>query len=451
MDLGPGGGQPCQYRLLPWGGLRYCPTCADLGNGRSSTNQSSRLRGDSASPVPTVQRLHLSILLQHPINIQGATFVGEASFRNATFPGGANFSEAEFQKDACFTGAQFHSGAGRFISAGFHGDADFGMAGFAVKAEFQDARFSGAASFQSAPLAIADFSRASFGSDSDFSHAALGLADFTSTAFLSEVDFTGTTFSKSVRFVGDGNNLVFARGAVASFLDSSFMVPQGVIFHHVFLGRALLCGIDVREMDFTDVEWAPRSSWVPLLRPAGLFGVADELAPRDKHRGRDYALIGKLYRQLKHNYEEQRDPITAGDFHYGEMRMRRLSRPHRRKSVTFLKRNLSFLALYEWVSGYGEDYRRPVAWIAVVIFISALLFALVPAFGLVTNPPSGQSQPVHGFWRPLLHSVMCFLLRGDRPFGPEGLWGQYLSLVEGTIGAPLIAMLVLALNRRFKR
>jgi hypothetical protein len=188
-----------------------------------------------------------------------------------------------------------------------------------------------------------------------------------------------------------------------------------------------------------------------MLMPAGLFGVADELTPGDGHGEPDYALVEQLYRRLKDNYEKQRDPITAGDFHYGEMRMRRFSRPHKNWFVTLLKRNVSFLALYEWISGYGEAYLRPLAWIAGVVLISALLFALVPALGLVTNPSSGQPQPAHGFWRSLLHSVMCLLFRGDRPFRPESLWGQYLSLAEGIIGAPLIAMLVLALNRRFKR
>jgi len=58
-----------------------------------------------------------------------------------------------------------------------------------------------------------------------------------------------------------------------------------------------------------------------MLMPAGLFGVADELTPGDGHGEPDYALVEQLYRRLKDNYEKQRDPITAGDFHYGEMRM----------------------------------------------------------------------------------------------------------------------------------
>jgi len=46
---------------------------------------------------------------------------------------------------------------------------------------------------------------------------------------------------------------------------------------------------------------------------------------------------------------------------------------------------------------------------------------------------------------------MCFLLRGDKPFEPMTLAGHYAAVVEGILGPPLIAMFVLALNRRFKR
>jgi len=192
----------------------------------------------------------------------GAMFVGEASFRNATFQAGSDFSEAEFRKDACFADAAFSNQPMRFISARFRGGADFGGARFGLgTANFEDARFSGAANFQSAVFDTADFSKARFESDSYLSHARfLGSADFASTTFLSAADFTGTYFERQVRFVGDGNNLVFASTATTSFLSSYFQAPQQVSFHHVFLGRAFLRGVDVRQVDFTDVEWAARSS-----------------------------------------------------------------------------------------------------------------------------------------------------------------------------------------------
>jgi len=114
------------------------------------------------------------------------------------------------------------------------------------------------------------------------------------------------------------------------------------------------------------------------------------------------------------------------------------------------RRYLSAIAFYRWISGYGEDYVRAGAWILGVILLFAALFTL-PSFALQTSPSSGPPQPVGGFWPHLLYSVMCFLLRGDRPFQPVHLAGHYVSVAEGFIGPPLIALFVLALNRRFKR
>ena len=79
----------------------------------------------------------------------------------------------------------------------------------------------------------------------------------------------------------------------------------------------------------------------------------------------------------------------------------------------------------------------------------ALAFAWIPAFALQPGPSAAGMED--GFWPRLLHSVMCFLLRGDRPLQPLHPAGHYLSLIEGVVGPPLIALFVLALNRRFKR
>ena len=57
----------------------------------------------------------------------------------------------------------------------------------------------------------------------------------------------------------------------------------------------------------------------------------------------------------------------------------------------------------------------------------------------------------HGFWPHVVYSVMCLLFRGEKLFAPVHFGGQCASVVEGVIGLPLVAMFVLALNRRFKR
>jgi len=343
-------------------------------------------------------------------------------FSEFVFPGDAEFGGMVFDGPVRFVAATFQ-GAAHFVSATFQGEADFLWATFQGAANFGGATFQGAAYFGWATFQ--------------------GAAYFYDATFQGEAKFSIATFQGEARFVGSGDQRVFSREAVTDFTFARWHQPDRIMFQHVFLGRARFLGADVRKVDFTDVEWAKR----PQRRHAAVW---DELAPEKRGEEKNYALIGKLYRQLKHNYEEQRDPITAGDFHFGEMEMRRLE-PPKNWFLRVLKRYLSAIAFYRWISGYGEDYVRALAWIVGVIVVFALAFAVIPALALQTSPSSGVSQPMEGLWPRLLYSVMCFLLRGDKPLQPAYLAGHYLSVAEGILGPPLIAMFVLALNRQFKR
>jgi len=324
------------------------------------------------------------------------------------FPGDADFRDTVFDGPVLFAGATFQ-GAADFGGAMFQGGADFGWATFQGEARFIKTTFQGGASFYRA-------------------------------RFQGWADFGWATFQGEARFSGHEDYWVFSRQADAYFRWARFHQPEKAVFQHVSLGRTQFLGTDVRQVDFTDVEWARRSG--------GRFAVWDELAPDE---AKDYALIGKLYRQLKHNYEEQRDPITAGDFHFGEMEMRRLEKPPKNALVRFLKRYLSAIALYRWISGYGEDYIQALACIVGVLLAFSVVFAYIPLFALQPDSSAAASESMRGLGSRLVYSAMCFLLRGDRPLQPVYPPGYYWSVAEGVIGPPLIAMFILALNRRFKR
>lgn len=383
---------------------------------------------------------------QNEAGLEGAEFNGEASFGGARFGGRAEFRGAVFKSQADFGEASFALGPGAdFSETVFLGEANFWRATFG-RADFVGTQFRREAVFRQATFGgAAQFGAATLGDTADFGPATSGsVVDVRPATFEGAADFGAATFADAVTFVGSGDSWVFCDQdhSDANFRDVRFDQPQKVAFQDVFLGRARFLGTDVRRVAFTKAEWARR---------AGYSAVWDELAPEDEGQQKDFALIGNLYRQLKYNYEERRDPITAGDFHFGEMHMRRLSEPPKNGLLRFLKRNLSFLALYRWISGYGEDYLLPLAWIAAVIVLFALGFAYLPALALETSPGSAAPQPVHGLWPRLLHSLMCFLLRPDKPLRPVHLLGHYASVAEGVVGAPLVAMFVLALNRRFKR
>jgi len=356
-------------------------------------------------------------------------------FTRFVFPPDAEFGDKDFQEPVSFVFAKF-TGRAHFLHANFRKEADFRLATFGGLADFYEATFKGRTNFFSATFDDrVQFSGATFEDEAEFYEA----------RFQGAADFRHATFERQVRFWrGFPDHEVFSTRADTDFRRARFHQPEKVLFQRVFLGQTRFLETDVRKVHFADVKWAERSGG----RPA----VWDELAREDDGEDKNHALIAQLYRQLKYNYEEeQRDPITAGEFHFGEMEMRRLEKPPKNRLLRFFKRNVSFLALYRWISGYGEDYIQALACIVGVILAFAVVFAYIPVFALEPSPSSTASQSMHSLGSRLIYSAMCFLLRGDRPLQPVYPPGYYWSVAEGVIGPPLIALFVLALNRRFKR
>ena len=145
------------------------------------------------------------------------------------------------------------------------------------------------------------------------------------------------------------------------------------------------------------------------------FGLGAEKGTPDR---RNYVVIAELYQQLKKNYDDRKDYWTAGDFHYGEMEMKRLACPRltwpsrfeaklsgrprlskvgewcgKLQSNTWLLSRLrswhqrfGLAAWYRRASDYGESWGKPLLWLFAVLVLFA---ALYPLFGL--KPAEGKS------------------------------------------------------------
>ena len=148
---------------------------------------------------------------------------------------------------------------------------------------------------------------------------------------------------------------------------------------------------DVSGVNFSSVTWRKRKrggkrtvleEQVSLDRP-----VASALRPHpDSHDERNYVLIAELYQQLKRNYDDRKDYWTAGDFHYGEMEMKRLHSRFAWKWARWLSYHFNLVALYKVVSAYGESYVRPLACLGAAVAAFTLAY---PLFGLELSQTGG--------------------------------------------------------------
>ena len=321
----------------------------------------------------------------------GAKFHNRTEFIQATFAGGADFQGASFTQGADFAGAILSRGA-NFISARFHRVTSFSGATFAAAADFTWAKFLETALFHKSKFndqisfheadftQTADFSEAIFDRDTSFYGAIFeqdakfnlarlaDQADFTRAKFLGVAEFLETSFRRD-----DGRS----PGPVFSLAD--FSRPEAVIFYKTYLGQALFHNCNVSNLSFISVEWRRRKrsrKRMVFEEEIDLGEVAaSALRPNvGNPNKRDYELIDGLYQQLKKNYDEAKDYWTAGDFHFGEMEMKRLSSSRKSLVARYLHQHLRLAAWYKYASNYGESFGWPAMWLFVILLVFGASF-----------------------------------------------------------------------------
>jgi len=363
-----------------------------------------------------------------------ALFAGEANFWDASFSR-ADFRGAKFEKNTEFGSAKF-SDATRFHQTEFKGEAHFSDASFDGIVLFSSITFPEDALFDSARfIEQASFRRVSFTKDANFTRAIFSKeGEFLGTDFNKIANFADARFLGPTIFTGSNGNPVFLGEAIFTKVISN--PGDALRFIEADLSRCRFLGTDVRKVHFLGVRWA---------RIGGRDGIYDEIAPQVHGEEHPLAQIEELYRELKQNYEDRRDYERAGDFHVGEKEIR-LRNP---KTDRYLK---LLLALYKLVSGYGENYRRPLLWLGILwVYTSTSLLA-----GGLTMQRSNESLLLslnslpHWGWA-LLYGLKTIFHLPANDFAPEGLFGHIIHALASILGPVLIALFGLALRQRLKR
>jgi uncharacterized protein YjbI with pentapeptide repeats len=396
-----------------------------------------------------------------PADFSGAQFEGDAEFIGFHFSGDVTFFNVQFNSEVRFMRAVFDGEANflqvrfrsqvRFVYAIFRGPTSYELASFASNAYFTGTQFESGVTF----------SGAKFKGGVDFSRLILGPKSGLSFGSRPQVE-------KSKVYVGSGS-------ALADFSFASFQEPSQVVFFQVNRGtpqgirlRTKGCAFD--DVKFQDVNWA---------RPKSRLTLQDELDMKREPTSSEstHELVAIAYRQLINNFEKSRHYSLAEDCFCGAMEMTRcdprnflfsryawvLKLYETRRLARWFGENVSVLSAYRFLSNYGSSYRRAL----VVLFCILILFSiLLPFAGLqkpVDPPDSPVTQPFYwslsadtgdqlrtlaaGWWTAI--DTAAFQRRPV--FEPVKRWGKRVELIE-TLAVPgQLALLLLALRRRFRR
>jgi len=429
----------------------------------------------------------------HGADFHGVSFMGTADFAGVTFNRGGTFVSARFQQFASFSGANFVIGAD-FTWARFRETALFHKSKFSDQAVFHEVTFTRTSDFSEAIFeGDANFYGTTFEQAANFKSAKLaGQANFSRTKFLSVAEFLETSFRKDDQ-----------RAPGPIFTLASFSRPEAVIFYKTYLGQALFHNCNISKLSFISIEWRERKRSRKRMifeEEIDLKDVAADalrLRPNSPNE-RDYELIEGVYQQLKKNYDEAKDYWTAGDFHYGELEMKRLACKRKSKVVRWLVQHLRLVALYKYASQYGESYTRPLPWL---FFVLLLFMGLYPLAGLdlskgpsqptpaavaihgsapqmtvaaatqQNSAPEARSELSYGHFSEFVknypgrkwvgrcaffgHSLMTALsvagFQKELKYEPSYPWGRVLALLELLLTSTLIALFLLAVRRQFRR
>jgi uncharacterized protein YjbI with pentapeptide repeats len=455
-------------------------------------------------------------------NFYEAKFLGSAMFDHVHFMRGANFTTATFMQSVWFFDCVFPEEA----------PAEFEAVEFKDFVNFIGTEFGQGANFSSATFKDhAAFNNAIFRRDSDFRWVSFEeTVDFGNTQFHEQVDFTNASFLKRVQFQqtafrGDprlkqSDSLL--PGAV--FSGAFFANPELVQFSGCYLGNALFHNCDVTTFWFSNVTWRERrrsrkrivfdevaaleQSYVtegfefvedvPATQMLKIGGfVPSRLKRKNTPAARNYPLVAEVYHQLKTNFDNRNDFWTAGDFHYGEMEMKRLADPgpilflHRVKSKKVRApihrfrlrwhQTMGLAAWYKRASEYGESYLRPLSWLATTLLAFTILYGLVgleyDVAPVDTSPAPAQARRaapiIVSYSRPCSsmtgrtgsechsrlgltgNSFMTALyvgaLQKDLRYTPDYPWGRLLAILQLLLTGTLVALFLLAIRRQFRR
>jgi hypothetical protein len=427
------------------------------------------------------------------VNLSRYEFKALAVFNSANFSKGVDFSNAKFYNEVFF------------IEANFEKFTDFNNAFFFKKSNFSGSKFDGYTDFRIAFFAdTVLFELAQFSDETNFRSTTFRReALFHRIKILenSKLSFIWTSFQLIARFDeavikgylhfeagegdiddGKGMNLEppsreFEKRFTSVFEGKAEFHHIGVektdriIFNKVRLRPSWFVNVDSRKFNFTDILWENSN--------AKHFELEEELLTLKErlfNEPHNYQLLKIASRQLAENSENSNRFEESSKFRQMAFECERLERKKRiskwwneliscKNIFSKLPEKIKTLPfdlihwVYRWTSYYGESWGRAILVLATFVFI---LFPLIytqtnfqscPKEKPITISVNEKSCVTGGlsFSEAIIHSLTTATLQNVEYRKPLTVWGELWIILE-KIFAPLqLALLALAIRRKFMR
>ncbi len=373
-----------------------------------------------------------------------------------------------FHQPTNFSGVRFGTRP-LFHTAIFRDKVTFGAAHFDNGVIFEKAVFQKTVDLGAEYSSVCLFTHVSFLEEAEFNGATVkGEMSFFDVQFKGDARFDNARISGRLTFHGSDDTSVFFSNLS---MCSTLVHPQSeVTFKHVSLESASFLRTNVEGFNFMDIQWlrtGARSIWRfnrrRMLRDE--CRLTDEDGTSDVHEA-----VADNYRQLVRACEGRRDYEAAEDFHVGEMEVHRLRRRLWFNKVVLrrLAGRCNAFSVYRTLSCYGCSYWQAVFVFCVFLIVFSAVFmltGLIPTqagvllglspikYQLSLHPEQWphMAEVAKDFFWATQNTLLFVLLQRNRPFTAGGLVGQLLESASGVVLAGQIALVLLAIRRRFRR
>jgi hypothetical protein len=405
------------------------------------------------------------------VSFDRATFAKPVSFRKSRFVQRTTFRHAVFECDADFTACDF--GLVTFDDATFKSPVSFHRSVFDGPASFARVKFQGADFSFGTAWSLLDLSGAVFGDPGRTSFVQLNHSTEAYRVYLARLK----TPNDRIAYAREPSYLESRgwtwRAGWSATTEKYFDYYSGESAKGAPIGAKLrLAGCQVDDVDFGGMHW--RSS-----PHDGRLLLQDELdLPRDASPASREVVSG-LYRQLMRNLDAQRAYPLADECYTvaldvaADLRRRSTFEPVRETLRRGLRRSnpFSITGGYRVLSRYGTNYRRALAAVWIMLFASALAFAL-PASGVEPTVPTRRDAAAQACERIVgksgyisasgeqaclavirggLHALEVGTFSKTFEYGSTRLVGRVVELIEPALVAMTSGLALLAVRRRFRR
>lgn len=360
---------------------------------------------------------------------QKFVFDKEADFSYAIFEEGINFQFSKFNENVIFHNTKFNDDAS-FYKVEFNKEVTFESAVFNGKASFHQTKFKNEPGFYEVTFnREALFLFVEFNKEVDFDNVEYkDKASFLSVIFKENVTFNFSTFNGET-FFSDVTFLKSAEFDLIVFKNITFerinlkLEPAKLIFNNIdFLNNSKFSFTNLTNIKYVNCNLSniifSRCNWSISDRLI-LINEEDDLLDAENH-----------YRQLKKNFDDDKDWTMSGFAYISEM--------DTRKRTLFKENKLKWFLYwyYGFFGGYTQNYIKPL-FSLVITFILFTIIYLFYDYNIIT----ALQRSIYGLL-PLININPSIKI--------EGYWLIFLN-VQKLISSTFLTFFILGIRKQFKQ